>query len=118
MPPDPGTVDLSTILSVCRSGDTVNSALVGEIVGHFIEQNRQRLADARVAADAGDRGALVDIAHAIVGSAGIVGARRLSVLAQSLERDARTLDANALGNVVEAVGAEFSEVVSALREHV
>ena len=77
----PGAVDLSNLEAVCQSGETFNTPLLKELVGHFVLQNRRRLDQATNAVTAGNREALRDLAHAVKGSAALLGAGRLHDLA-------------------------------------
>jgi HPt (histidine-containing phosphotransfer) domain-containing protein len=81
----PLVLDRSALERLQRIG---GSALVRQMLGLFREGAVQRLAAARAAVESGDRPALARAAHALVGSAGNVGAVELMARARSLEEEA------------------------------
>lgn len=107
----PGTLDPSDLLAACQSGAALNLALLHEILWHFVRQNRGRMADALRAVAEGDRSQLAQTAHAVKGSAALVGARPLSQLAYQLELDALTAPLPVLQSRVRAIQEEFEAVV-------
>src|SRR5262245_59584669 len=111
----PGAVDLRNLEAVCQSGESFNTALLHELVGHFVEQNRRRLDLASQAIDAGNRVAVADLAHAVKGSAALLGAGRLHDLAFSLEHRARPGELKELRSAVARLNGEFRAVLHALR---
>ena len=114
MQSQPGALDPSDLLAACRSGSTINLALLHEILGHFVRQNRARIVDARRALAVDDRSQLSQLAHAVKGSAALVGAKRLSVLAHELEVDAPVAAPSVLESQLAAVEHEFAAVVHTL----
>lgn len=110
----PGAIDPTDLLAACRSGSTINLALLHEILGHFVRQNRGRLAEARRALEANDRPHVIETAHAIKGSAALVGAKHLSQLASELEHDAPAAAPAALQTRLDAVEREFEAVLHTL----
>ena len=112
----PGSVDLSNLEAVCQNGGTFNAALMKELVGHFVDQNRRRLDLASAAISAGDREALRDLAHAVKGSAALLGAGRLHALAFALEHRAEPGDPGELQSAVATLNGEFSAVLHAIRQ--
>jgi HPt (histidine-containing phosphotransfer) domain-containing protein len=111
----PGAVDLSNLEAVCQNGESFNTALLRELVGHFVEQNRLRLDQAADAIDAGNRETLRDLAHAVKGSAALLGAGRLHDLAFSLEHRAEPGEPQELRSAVAGLNREFSAVLDAVR---
>ena len=111
----PGSVDIRDILSVCRDGDALNHKLLRELLGYFVDENQRRMQISLAAVDAGDRASLRQVAHAVRGSAAMLGAGRLHDLAWSLELDAFSSDSAALRKGVDAVRTELEKVVDALR---
>jgi HPt (histidine-containing phosphotransfer) domain-containing protein len=81
------------------------SALVRQMLGLFREGALQRLAAAREAQEAGDRTALARAAHALVGSAGNVGAAELMARARALEEAARAGSPDLSGLLAELEAA-------------
>jgi HPt (histidine-containing phosphotransfer) domain-containing protein len=112
----PGSIDLRNILSVCREGDTLNTPLLREMLGYFVDENRSRIAALGRALEASDRRALRDTAHSIRGSAAMLGAGRLHDLAWGLELDADDSDLDTLAGSVRAVRLEFETVVASLHD--
>jgi HPt (histidine-containing phosphotransfer) domain-containing protein len=111
----PGAIDTSNLLAVCQSGEAFDNALLRELIGHFVDQNRRRMDDAVIAVESGDRAALKELAHAVKGSAALLGAGRLHDLAYSLEFSATGSDQPALRASVATLNLEFSAVVAALQ---
>ena len=110
----PGAIDLSNLEAVCQSGESFNTALLNELVGHFVEQNRRRLDQASKAVAGGNRGALRDLAHAVKGSAALLGAGRMHDLAFSLEHRAHPGELQELRTAVATLNVEFATVLRAL----
>jgi HPt (histidine-containing phosphotransfer) domain-containing protein len=114
----PGSVDTSNIVYVCRGEQGIDQALLREMLGYFIDENRRRVQQAADAAAAGDRDALRQLAHAIRGSAAMIGAGYLHDLASALERDAPAAQDDTLRLAVGAMTSELVAVHAALRsEH-
>jgi len=111
----PGAVDTSNLVAVCQSGETFDTALLKELIGHFVEQNRRRMDEAVIVMERGDRAALREIAHAVKGSAALLGAGRLHDLAFALEHNAIASDLPALRAGIAGLNLEFSAVLAALQ---
>lgn len=112
----PGSIDTRNVLSVCRSGDSVDQALLREMLGYFIGENERRVTLSQEAVVAGDREMLRQAAHALRGSAALFGAGRLHDLAWSLEMDADRSDLKTLARDVSKVRTELDSVVASLRK--
>ena len=110
-----GAVDPDGLLAACRSGSATNFELLHEILGHFVRQNRDRLTKATGALEAVDRVQLAQLAHAIKGSAAMIGAGYLSHLAHRVELEAADASPPALVNGVAAMQHEFAAVLVTLR---
>lgn len=111
-----GAIDTRNIVSVCQSGNSLDQALLREMLGYFIDENERRVITSQHAVVQGDREALRQLAHALRGSAAMLGAGRLHDLAWSLEMDADATTLPALARAVSALRLEFDAVVSALRK--
>ena len=111
-----GLIDTRNIVAVCLSGDTLDRALLREMLDYFIHENERRMVTARQALEADDRESLRQLAHAMRGSASLLGARRLHDLAWGLEGDALTHDLATLHQTVERLGEELTAVVISLRD--
>jgi HPt (histidine-containing phosphotransfer) domain-containing protein len=110
----PGSFDIRNILTVCREGDTVNRPLLREMLGYFIEENWRRMTALSDAVEAGDRIVLRETAHAVRGSAAMLGAGRLYDLAWGLEMDAADNNLAVLAAAVETIRIEFGTVIASL----
>ena len=88
----PGSIDTRNILSVCCEGEVLNRTLLREMLGYFIDENRRRLVTLSHAVDSGERDTLRQTAHALRGSAAMLGAGRLHDLAWGLELDGADSD--------------------------
>jgi HPt (histidine-containing phosphotransfer) domain-containing protein len=115
MPPERGAVDLRDLFEACGTGEHDNAELLREILGHVVRQNRERLMLAQAALADPNRLELAQLAHAVKGSAALVGARQLAEIARGLEHDAGTAPAAALQQAVTAMTAEFQAVIETLR---
>ena len=110
-----GAIDPSDLLAVCRAGSATNHDLLYEILGHFVRQNRDRMTQVLTALEAADRVQVARLAHAIKGSAAMVGAGYLAHLANRVELDAADGSPALLVNGVSAMQAEFAAVLQTLR---
>ena len=110
----PGSIDIRNIVSVCRVGDTLNLPLLREMLDHFIDENRRRMHTLAEAIEAEDRNAIGQQAHAVRGSAAMLGAGRLHDLAWSLVLDAKDSDVASLRLSLVALRDELEAVVHAL----
>ncbi len=115
MQSSPGSIDTTNILSVCREGEVLNRALLREMLGYFLDENRRRMATLAQAVEAGQRETLRHTAHALRGSAAMLGAGRLHDLAWGLELDATDTDQQTLAHAVIRLRDEFAAVVCSLR---
>jgi HPt (histidine-containing phosphotransfer) domain-containing protein len=111
----PGTVDTTNILTVCRTGAEVDEALLREMLGYFVDENRRRLNEADAAVNASDRESLRQTAHAIRGSAAMLGAGHMHDLAASIEHNALADDLDLMRAAVATLRVEFIAVLAALR---
>jgi HPt (histidine-containing phosphotransfer) domain-containing protein len=112
----PGSIDTRNILSVCQNGDTLDRALLREMLDHFIHENERRMETSLQALTAVNRESLRQMAHAVRGSAAMIGAGRLHDLAWALEMDASTSEPPALGDAVKALRTEFQAVIDSLHK--
>jgi len=85
VPLSTGQVCLDNLLHVCRTGDQIDDGLLREMLMLFIEENRPRIRTALAAAAHGSPLELRGAAHAIKGSAALIGADHLCDLAHDLE---------------------------------
>jgi HPt (histidine-containing phosphotransfer) domain-containing protein len=107
-------MDLSKLRDVCRSGDGIDEALLVQLLGMFLDDNRERVLALRRAVDARDLEQTRRLAHTLAGSVGTAGALTLSGMARAIEslaHDGRLPEAEA----VAAVEAEFARVETVVR---
>lgn len=116
MDSSPGSIDTRNIVAVCQSGDTVDLALLREMLGYFIDENQRRIVRAQEAVVNGDREALRQLAHAMRGSAAMLGAGHLHDLTWSLEMDAESSELPVLARAVNKVRVELDVVVAAIKK--
>jgi HPt (histidine-containing phosphotransfer) domain-containing protein len=112
----PGAIDTRNLLSVCREGEILNQALLREMLGYFIDENRRRMLTMAHAVATGQRETLRQTAHALRGSAAMLGAGRLHDLAWGVELDAAQTDLVSLDRAVIKLDAEFNVVLAALHQ--
>jgi HPt (histidine-containing phosphotransfer) domain-containing protein len=111
----PGSIDTRNILSVCHKGEVFNQALLREMLGYFVDENRRRMTSLAQAVEEGQRETLRHTAHAVRGSAALFGAGRLHDLAWGLALDATATDQQMLAHAVTSLRVEFAAVVCSLR---
>jgi HPt (histidine-containing phosphotransfer) domain-containing protein len=114
MPGRPGTIDPSALIAACGPA-AIGQGVFLEILGHFIRQNVDRMDDLLRAAEQADRPRLAHLAHAIKGSASMVGATHLSGLAYQLELDAAAAPPAVVARGVTSVQSEFAALLATLR---
>ena len=88
--------------------------LVPLVIETFVVDARERMARARAAALGGDLTAVTHEAHAMRGSAGLIGAEPLRRDAERLERAARSGDAAAIDHLLERTEASLAATLLAL----
>jgi HPt (histidine-containing phosphotransfer) domain-containing protein len=114
----PGSVDTTNIVYVCRAPEGVDHDLLREMLTYFIVENGRRMEQAATAAGEGNREAVRQLAHAVRGSAAMIGAGHLHDLATALEHDAESADGTDLRGAVAVMSSEFQAVHATLRaEH-
>lgn len=116
MDSSPGSIDTSNILSVCLTGDTLDRALLREMLDYFIHENERRMVTSQQALDTANRESLRQVAHAVRGSAAMLGAGRLHDLAWALEMDALNSELSALARAVAAIRIELEAVIASLHK--
>ncbi|MFI5306919.1 MAG: ATP-binding protein [Polyangiales bacterium] len=95
------------VIAELRELDDGSSGLVQELLGNFLQKTPGRLRELRDAAEQRDAERVRSAAHGLRGSAGSVGAKRLSALATALEFQAA---AEPMGDVEAAVNAMHEEL--------
>jgi signal transduction histidine kinase/CheY-like chemotaxis protein/HPt (histidine-containing phosphotransfer) domain-containing protein len=86
-----------------------------KLAGLFMDDFPRRQVALVQAAEDGDVDQLADIAHALAGSSGAIGAQVLSTLCKTLEMACRNGKPGQLASQVAAISAEFDSVCTRLR---
>jgi HPt (histidine-containing phosphotransfer) domain-containing protein len=105
-------LDADAFAGVAALGDD----LVTEVVEIFCEDLPPRLAAIRTALAGGDLATVERVAHALAGSAGMIGARRLALVAAELE--AAAADGRATTAAAARLLDEAAAAVALLRERI
>ena len=92
--------------------DTAGAEFVGELIGTFLEEAPQMLAELRAAQTSATADAFRRAAHSIKSNANTFGALRLGEMARELELGGLVADTAP----VEALQAEYERVAAALQE--
>jgi HPt (histidine-containing phosphotransfer) domain-containing protein len=99
-------------LRALNPGD--NDEFLREIVGIFLEDTPQRIAELDESFAAGDVARFTRAAHSIKGSASNLGATALRTLAEELELDSRRHGLANTGDLVARLKTEFERAQTAL----
>jgi len=106
------TLDLSVLRGICH--DNEDDLL--EMLGDFVEINREVVADLEHAANANDHDALTGHAHKLKGSAGTAGAKPLAEIAKQLEKTKAESSAAEIDKLIQALRSEFDHVCAEIDE--
>ncbi len=90
--------------------------ILTELVDLFLEDAEPRLSTLREAIASGDAEGVERAAHTLKGSAGNMGARRMSMIAASLQDAGTSGDLSGAATLVEDLETEYSRVKPALEE--
>ena len=96
------------LAALARLGEQSGEEVLGPVVESFLHQGARDLQAMRRSLARGDGAALAAAAHALAGSAGILGARELAAACAELEELARREDLAACGPRLEAVERAYS----------
>jgi HPt (histidine-containing phosphotransfer) domain-containing protein len=110
---DPGPLDQGALERIHRIG---GAELVREMIRLFVENGGRRLEDARRGQEAGDIQAVREALHALISSAGTIGAPRLRRLAEESRRPDLGEDRDELAALLDRVEAAYGEVKRLLLE--
>jgi CheY-like chemotaxis protein len=103
------------VIAELRELDDGRNGLLQELLGSFLQKTPGRLRELRDAAEQGDAERLRSAAHGLRGSAGSVGAKRLTALATALEFQAAAQPMGDVGAAVTAMHEELGHVAVALK---
>ena len=106
--PDPAVIDAQAIdnLRMLNPGD--NGEFLREIIGIFLEDTPQRIAELEQSLRAGDTPKFTRAAHSIKGSSANLGAVALRAVAEKLEHESRTSGLGNVSTLVDAIKTEFA----------
>ncbi|MEO7855353.1 MAG: Hpt domain-containing protein [Rubrivivax sp.] len=105
------TIDPTTFAEL---QDTAGAEFVAELVGTFLEEAPQMLAELRAALAAGSADSFRRAAHSIKSNANTFGALPMGEMARNLEQGGLSTDTAPLN----ALDAEYARVATALQERV
>jgi HPt (histidine-containing phosphotransfer) domain-containing protein len=94
-----------------------NDEFLREIIGIFLEDTPQRIAELYQSLAANDVPTFTRAAHSIKGSSSNLGTLRLREIAEKLEHDARKTGLGEIAADVAALKIQFAEVQVALRKY-
>ena len=114
--PPPDVLDRSVLDGLRDLREPGQPDPLAELIELFLKDARPRLDKMREAAEAGDWAKLAASAHTLKGSASNLGARRLSSLNATLEKQARANDSSQAPATLAEVQSEFDSVEQVLRE--
>ncbi|HEY0944660.1 MAG TPA: Hpt domain-containing protein [Opitutaceae bacterium] len=103
-------------IETLRSLNPEDDSFLREVVGIFIEDTPQRLAELRTAFADADSMRFTRAAHSIKGSASNLGAGRLRALAEQIELGSRKNGLSGLDGLIPALENEFGAAKIALEK--
>lgn len=103
-------------IETLRSLNPEDDSFLREVVGIFIEDTPQRLAELRTAFAEADHVRFTRAAHSIKGSASNLGASRLRALAEQIELGSRKNGLAGLDGLIPALEGEFGAAKSELEK--
>jgi len=106
-------LDLAVIAEL-RQLDDGNKSVVRELLGNFLHKAPGRLHELERACESGDAERLRQMAHSLRGSAGGIGAKRLTALATALEFQAAAEPMGDVRTSLQALRRELEHVARAL----
>ena len=111
-------IDMSSITQLAEAEDAAAGAqFIAEIIDVFLSDLRQRLIAIGSQMNSNDRGGVAATAHAIKGSCGHFGAKRLVELSRDLEDKARRPPTGDLRVEFDSMVAETDRVRTALEAY-
>ena len=113
--PSVQVLDSEAIENLRALGDEGDDTFLREIIGIYVEDVPQRLADLKAARAANDRPLFTRSAHTIKGSSANVGAAEVRALAEKLEHRSKTEDLALLQDQVGELEAAFERARVALK---
>jgi histidine phosphotransfer protein HptB len=103
-------------IETLRSLSPDDDSFLRELIGVFLSDTPERIAELRRGLETGDAPLFTRAAHSIKGSSSNLGASRLRAVAERLEHDARTAGLGALGERLGELEAEFDAARAELEQ--
>lgn len=113
--PDQPVIDPQAIADLRALNPGDNDEFLREIVGIFLDDTPQRIAELDQSLAAGDAPTFTRAAHSIKGSSSNLGATALRTVAAALEEHARRHGLAGVGPLIEPVKTEFARAQAALK---
>lgn len=112
--PDFAVIDPQAIENLRSLNPGDNDEFLREIVGIFLEDTPQRIAELDQSLKAGDVPKFTRAAHSIKGSSANLGAMALRFVAEKLEHESRTTGLAGVAALVDSIKAEFARAQAEL----
>jgi len=106
--PDIPVIDLQAVENLRSLNPGDNDEFLRELVGIYLEDTPQRIAELDSSLAAGDTQTFVRAAHSIKGSSANLGAAALRSVAEKLESQARSAGLGDVAGLVALVKSEFA----------
>ncbi len=116
-PQPTSSLDLEAIENLRSLGDEGDDTFLREIIGLYLEDVPQRIADLKSARAGDDRSLYVRSAHTVKGSSANVGAVEVRLIAERLEHRAKVEPLTELDSVLAELDAAFERACAALRAY-
>lgn len=107
-------VDLEAINNLRSLGDEGDDTFLREIIGIYLEDTPQRIADLRRSFQSGETPLFTRSAHTIKGSSANVGASRVRGIAERIEHRSKSEPLAGLAVLLDELDVAFAEAVEAL----
>lgn len=114
MSEEPAAVDPRVLAELRSLQDDASPRFFRDLIDQFLAQGREKLVELREGLRSQDVERIARVAHTLRGSAGSLGARRLSFLAGAVEDDLRAGASRIPEDRIAAIEAEFDRVRATL----
>ncbi len=113
-PPADLAIDIVRLDELADLGDEEDPQWLALILQRFVEDTSSRIVQLVVASETGDPVVLGQVAHALKGSCGNIGARGMAAVAQDLQMIGKTGSVEGAGDLIGKLEREFASVTAAL----
>jgi len=107
-------VDNEAINNLRSLGDEGDDTFLREIIGIYLDDTPQRIADLRRSFDTGDKPLFIRSAHTIKGSSANVGVSRVRAIAEQIEHRSKLEALAGLAALLDDLDAAYAEAVTEL----